>query len=178
VVCHVFPNFLTGSCTRILHLYPTSFPAIEDFQTVSRETAPAWITCHGLARRCSSWVTRDGPLGTLLEEPGKGVLPSWCDVQEGGLDKGLLNEATDLMGQGDGRATLADRLQSAGGGECARHHGNLSFLRKDPLPAQARWPPPSVARLSWRCQDPLLCVPRSLGVCPSREEIFQKGRSK
>ena len=114
----------------------------------------------------------------VLEQQGNDVSPSCRDCEEGGQEQGLLDEADDLIGEAGGPAELADRLQGAEGGECARDHGNLSFLQKDPLPAQARWPPPSVARLSWRCQDPLLCVPQLLGVCPSREEIFQKGSSK
>lgn len=39
----------------------------------------------------------------------------------------------------------------------------------------ARWEgnhPPSAARLS-HTRDPWLCAPRSLGVCPCREKIFQ-----
>jgi len=69
------------------------------------------------------------------------VVPSCRDSEEGGQEEGLLDGANDLIGQGDGRAELANRLQGAGGGEFAPGHGNLSFLRKDPLPAQARWPP-------------------------------------
>jgi len=111
----------------------------------------------------------------VLEQPATEVVPSCGDPDEGGQEQDLLDEATDLIEQGDRRDELADRLQSAGAGECAAGP-RKSFLSPERSPARAgaMAPPPSVARLSWRCQDPLLCVPRLPGVCPSREEIFQQ----
>ena len=137
------------------------------------EIAPAWIASHGLARRCSSWVTRDGPLATLWTSQGMRCCRAAVTLKRAARRRACWTGHLNLIGQGGGQAEVAHRPHGAGRGEFSPGHGNPSFPWKDPLPALARGPPPSVARLSWRCQDPLLCVPRLLGVCPSREEIFQ-----
>jgi len=67
------------------------------------------------------------------------MLSSCSDSEEGGQEEGLLDGATDLIGQSD-----------SGAGSPPEHFWKREVwagswtnvvLRKDPLPALARWPP-------------------------------------